>query len=242
MSPSQSRTLQLLVIAFGFSLVAVGGLRPLFGHNWYVTAAGLLLAGVISYAALRADGLSLSAVGGSGANLLRAVAVTGAIAGLFRLLLPLTGAASPWLSVLSLRELVEYLALKGGSQELLLRGLMLTSLARLLDRGRTPWRSTLIVALLAGLFHLPTALWVAVPPSDLAMELLIPQVASLLLFGPLYLLSRNLWLVALVHGVALSPLFPALRDGWLPPLLFAAIALLLGRFLLRCKEPLPLTA
>lgn len=235
----QNRTLQLLMISYGFSIMAMGGLRPLFGHGWHVTAVSLLLTAAISYLALRTEGWSLSALGGSPANLGRAVVLTALLAGLTYILLP---AVVPGLAPSGPMgwQLAEQMLLRGLAEELLLRGILLTGLVRLLDPQGVPWGAVTVDALLSALFHLPTALWMGGPAWEIAGRVLWPMLGALFLFGPLYLVSRNLWLVALVHALSLSHFARYLREEALGPLLFAATALLLGRYLLRPMSPLPL--
>jgi membrane protease YdiL (CAAX protease family) len=233
MSLLQTRTFQLLVIAYGFSMVAVGGLHLLLGSAWYSRAIGLLVTGAVCLATLRADEIRLHDLGASLSHLIRGLAVAGTICLLFWLVAPMP------LSLYG-QDLIVSMLLTGCAEELLFRGLLLTGLARLLDRGPIPWRALLVSSLCAALFHLPVSLWVGGAPVDIANRTLLHLVASLVLFGPLYVMSRNLWLAVLIHGVSVSPFFPALKEGPMPLLLFTALSLLLGRVLLRSEQELPL--
>lgn len=245
MAPHQTRTLQLLLIAFGFSFVVVGGIRPLFGYSDWVSAAGLVVAATITLATMRSEGLTLRALGGSRQHLFRALAVTAAALALTLLLgLGLRAAgllSGPLLMAPATPGELAYLSVEAFSEELLFRGFLLTGLARLLDAGPFPWRAWLLSSLLCALYHLPTLLWSGGRADAILLSIALPLVASLLLLGPLYLLSRNLWLTMLVHG-SIGLLFsPLIAEEPLIPLAFTATILALGRFLLLPEQLLPLT-
>ncbi|MFZ5825359.1 MAG: type II CAAX prenyl endopeptidase Rce1 family protein [Bacillota bacterium] len=245
MASHQSRTLQLLLIAFGFSFVIVGTVQLMFGYEGLYAATGLLAAGLITYAALWSDGLTLQALGGSPTNLCRALVVAVLTLGLCLLL----GALLQWgglitgpvMFVPDQWELMGYLMARGWAEELLFRGFLFIGLARLLDRGRLPWRAWLICSALFGLYHLPTALGLGLTGEVLAYRIGLPLFASLVLLVPLYLLSHNLWLAVIMHSLASMLVAPHLQERPLLALAFIAISLLMGRFLLRSEQPLPLT-
>ena len=245
MASHQSRTLQLLLIAFGFSFVVVGTVRLMFGYEGLYAATGLVAGGLITYAALWSDGLTLQALGGSPSNLWRALAVAVITLGLCLLL----GTLLQWGGLLTgpviflpdQWEWAGYLMARGWAEELLFRGFLFTGLARLLDRGRLPWRAWLICSALFALYHLPTALWLGLTGDALAYRIGLPLFASLVLLVPLYLLSRNLWLAVIMHSLAAMLIAPHLQGRPLLALAFVAISLLMGRFLLPSEQPLPLT-
>ena len=240
-----TRTFRRLVATYVAALFATGVvsyfLYRVAGQNYYTLAVSFLMLGAIGYWALRAERLSLADVGGSLANVGRAAVVLGLTYGLFYLLLLVLGTGGPLASKVSVMGFVDNWLLTGGCEELLFRGFMLVALIRLLGDARAPWRSVLASAALFSLFHLPFALYAHKTGMNLVMDLLIPFASSLIVFGPLYLLSRNLWLVALVHGVTDYPVLPQIKENPLVGLVFMVIALLLGRFLLRSPQPLPLS-
>ncbi len=215
-----------------------------FGLSLLTTGAVLLLIGAVGYLGLRMEGITLARAGGSVAHIIRAVLALAGSYGLFLLLLMglksvgiVTG---PILRSLTWQGFLDNWILTGGGEELFFRGFLLIGLARLVDRKPLAWRALLLSAVLFSLFHLPFALWAGKQGGDLALDLGIPLVSALLVFGPAYLLSRNLWLVALLHGVTDYPIIPQIKDNPLLGLVFMVIALVIG-YLFRAPHSLPLS-
>lgn len=243
-------TQRLLRVALAYlaALLVAGVVAPIIyrlGTSPVAVSVNLLLIGAVGYFALRAEGVTLKAAGATPGHLLRAVAVLGCTYGLFLLVLLALRAAGlsigPLFRYPALWGLVDNWLITGPCEELLFRGFMLIAQVRLTGERRLPWRAVAIGALLFALFHLPMALGRLSGP-DLAVHLGIPFASALIVFGPLYLLSRNLWLAALAHGVTNFPLVPQIQENPLLGLLFFAILLLLGRFLLRSNEEWPLSS
>jgi len=93
------------------------------------------------------------------------------------------------------------------AEELLFAG-VLYPLARRLLAPRGPWLAVGLVALAFALWHLPGYLAIGYGAGSVAGRLAL-NLASWLVFGGLYALSGNLWLVALAHAgtdYGLSPL------------------------------------
>jgi membrane protease YdiL (CAAX protease family) len=151
-------------------------------------------------------------IGLGGANLARAAVALGlAYAVLFVLGFGLSAASlidTPVLrSGYSLPALLDNWLLTGLGEELLFAGAIFTLVARRLPRQRL-WLAVLIVAVLFALWHLPGHLAMGREGGALFGRLGL-HLVSWLIFGAIYALSGNLWLVALAHGstdYALSPL------------------------------------
>lgn len=244
--PTGSRSLSRLALAYGASLLLMSVAFPFYrlvGYNLYTVGVLLALVGACGYVALRSEGLTLTDVGAAPVQLLRALGVLACTYGIFLALLAALQAvdlvaAGPLFKPVKPAAIVDNWLLTGFFEELLFRGFILLALIRLLGDHRFPWRSVIIGALLFSLFHLPTAIGYSAG-MNLVMDLAIPFASALLVFGPLYLASRNLWLAAFVHGVTNYPIVPQIKENPLLGLVFMGLAILLGRYLLRSPTPLP---
>lgn len=110
--------------------------------------------------------------------------------------------------------------LTAGGEELLFAAVLFT-----LVRSRLPatrgWLAVIIVALLFGLAHLPGYLAIGYDAGGVAGRLSL-NVASWLIFGTIYLLSGNLWLVIVAHASTDYGLTPLITQEPLLGLVFMA--------------------
>jgi membrane protease YdiL (CAAX protease family) len=245
----RKRAWQQIGLIYGSALIFVGAVWPAVMHLWvantWTQALCLIGMALTAYAVVRREGMRAGSVGASVENLWRAAAVLAATYGIFLALLlglrAMGALEGPLVTSVRWKSWLSNWVFVGGCEEFAFRGCLLVALARLMDRSRFPWRAILLNGLLFALYHLPGELDFVrhglIQPIDLAVQLAIPFVSTVVLFGPLYVLSGNLWLVALVHGVTDYPILPVIRENPLMGLVFMAIALVLGRFLFPSSTP-----
>jgi membrane protease YdiL (CAAX protease family) len=225
-----------LAAAFAIPILAFRAVYPLLGYSSTTVVAiqiAILLAGV----ALAAfAGYGAGRLGSGLASLAQGVVM---IAGCYALFLavaaglsaagvihePLLRAGySPWL-------MVDNWLLTGFGEELLFRGFLLTLMVAMLP-SRYRWWAVVASALVFALWHLPSLVASGREGAQLLLRLALPA-ASGLIFGAVYLWSRNLWFTAFLHGTTNYPLSPLITENPVLGLAFMAIALgaafLIGR-------------
>jgi uncharacterized protein len=194
-APGTLRIAQAAVLVAAAALVAATGLR------WRDLGLGLrpLLAaaavGAVAYAAIILVGAVLNAAFDAGFTLFRSRYQAGAF-------------VDNWL-------------LTAFSEELLFAG-VLFRLARGLVTPRRAWLAVGLVALVFALWHLPGYLAIGHGPGATLGRLAL-NLASWLIFGSIYALSGNLWLVVVAHAGTDYGLSPLVTNEPLFGLLFMGI-------------------
>ncbi|MFO8150563.1 MAG: CPBP family glutamic-type intramembrane protease [Trueperaceae bacterium] len=107
------------------------------------------------------------------------------------------------------------------AEELLFAGVLFGLVRRLVDRRRL-WLAVVVVAVAFALWHLPGYLAVGYGAGPTAGRLAL-NLASWLVFGSIYALSGNLWLVVVAHAATDYGLSPLVTNEPLFGLLFMAI-------------------
>jgi len=221
---------------------------PWLGVGVTILGASLFLA--LALVVLRVEGVDLAAVGLSPSLARRAVLWFAGVVVAVNLLLLAVGVtvADSWTFALAGVPPALYVGLAvsqwvfvGLAEELAGRAYLQNKLVALFGGERDLSRrvgAILVMAVLFALWHVPQRLVVAGrTPAELP-EALLPLVGFALLLGVLYELTRNVVLVALVHGALnLPPIFLSVygSTAWQSVVVLAAIAVpsLLGLYVYR---------
>jgi membrane protease YdiL (CAAX protease family) len=123
-------------------------------------------------------------------------------------------------------------------EELVFAGVIFTVLTQ--ARTRRRWVMVPAVALLFALWHFPGYLAIGLKTDSLSARVLgdlAINMVSWLLFGAIYVLSGNLWLVAIAHASTDYALLPMITQDPLIGLVFMLLILIAGWLVNRTKQP-----
>ncbi|HHX87865.1 MAG TPA: CPBP family intramembrane metalloprotease [Firmicutes bacterium] len=111
--------------------------------------------------------------------------------------------------------------LTGFGEELLFAGVLFSLVSKKMS-GKKRWLCILIVALLFALWHLPGYIATGRQIGSIIGRLALNTV-SWIIFGAIYALSGNLWLVAMAHGSTDYPLVPLITNQPVFGVIFMAL-------------------
>lgn len=242
----------MLLAAFVPPLFSWGLLYRVAGYNLTTYLAALLLSPLVALALIRATRIEWRYLGLGTRQLWQACAVAalayGVLLGVGLVLSTLGAIQTP-----PLRSSYDWFAffdnwvLTALGEELLFAGVLFAATVARLPRRRL-WLAVLLVAAVFALWHLPGYL-----ARDMAAGTIVGRLAlnavSWCLFGTIYALSGNLWLVALAHAATDYPVSPLVTGEPVLGLLFFAVLIAgawwLGRGKVRpfvrrtaCNQPL----
>jgi len=123
-------------------------------------------------------------------------------------------------------------------EELVFAGVIFTLLTGARTRGR--WAIVPAVAVLFALWHFPGYLAIGLKTNSLSARVLgdlAINMASWLLFGAIYALSGNLWLVVIAHASTDYGLLPMITQNPLIGFVFMLLILLGGWLVTRVNQP-----
>lgn len=193
-------------------------LYPLAGYNdiTVTIASGSYL--VLSLGLVLGYRLSWQRIGMGWDKLLKALLVASLTYAFFLLLGLLLRGSGFKVAVLrdqyNLYALASNWVLTGLGEELVFAGIILTlTIAQV--NGRRRWLAIIVVALMFALWHLPGYLAVGIHAGNISINIffhLMLNFLSWVVFGTIYLLSRNLWLTAIAHASTDYALLPMLID------------------------------
>lgn len=223
---SPSRSLWALVVTFAIPIATWYWLYPGLGYGpgtLLVAQASVLVAAIVL---VGATGLRWRDLGLGPRSLLAAVALAAvAYAAIVAVAAALNAALDAGFTLFrgryEIAGFVDNWLLTAFAEELLFAG-VLFRLARRLVAPRRAWLAVVLVALAFALWHLPgyLAIGYGVGPTLGRLSL---NLASWLIFGSIYALSGNLWLVALAHAGTDYGLSPLVTNEPAFGLLFMAI-------------------
>ncbi|MFU8887263.1 MAG: lysostaphin resistance A-like protein [Trueperaceae bacterium] len=228
MSPSRQlgTLVAALVVAFAIPIATWNWLYPTFGYRpdtLAIAQASVLIAAIVLFGA---SGLRWRDLGLGHRSLLAAAAVgAAAYAAIIVLAAALNAAFDAGFTLFRSRyeaaALVDNWLLTAFAEELLFAG-VLFGLVRGLVGHRRPWLVVGLVALAFALWHLPGYLAVGYAAGATLGRLAL-NLASWLIFGSIYALSGNLWLVVVAHAATDYGLSPLVTNEPLFGLAFMAI-------------------
>ena len=240
MSPSRPIVALVVsvVVAFAIPIATWYWLYPTFGYG--PGTLSLAQASVLVAAAglVAASGLRWGEIG-LGPRALLAAAIVGA-AGYAAIVLVagvLNAAFDAGFTLLRSRyvaaAVLDNWLLTAFAEQLLFAGVLFGLARRLVDRRR-PWLAVVLVAVAFALWHLPGYLAIGYDVGPMAGRLAL-NLASWLIFGSIYALSGNLWLVVVAHAATDYPLSPLVTNEPLFGLLFMAILIVGARWSRRLR-------
>jgi len=241
MSPSRSivALVAALVVAFAIPITTWFWLYPTFGYapsTLALAQASVLVAATLLVAA---SGLRWGDLGLGPRALLAAVVVGAAAYATVVLVAAVLNAAfdTGFTLVRSRYEAAAFVdnwLLTAFAEQLLFAGVLFGLARAFVDRRRL-WLAVALVAATFALWHLPGYLAIGYAAGQTAGRLAL-NLASWLIFGSIYALSGNLWLVVVAHAATDYGLSPLVTNEPLFGLLFMAI-LIAGA--LRLRRPAP---
>jgi uncharacterized protein len=217
-----------LAVTFAIPILSFRAVYPLFGYN-LTTLVAVQIAILLAGAALAAlAGYGPRRLGAGPASLVLGIVLIAACYALFLAIAAGLSAAGivkePLLRTgYAAWPVVDNWLLTGFGEELLFRGFLLTLMVAMLP-SRHRWWTVAAVAIIFALWHLPSLLAAGREGTQLLLRLALPA-ASGLIFGAVYLWSRNLWFTAFLHGTTNYPLSPLITENPALGLVFMAIAL-----------------
>ena len=223
---SPARLLAALVVAFAIPITTWFWLYPTFGYGpstLLIAQASVLVAAAVLVAA---TGLRWRDLGLSPRSLLAAVVVgTAAYAAITAVAAVLNAAFDTGFSLFRSRyevaAFVDNWLLTAFAEQLLFAGVLFRLARGFVDRRRL-WLAIGLVAVVFALWHLPGYLAVGYGAAPMAGRLVL-NLASWLVFGSIYALSGNLWLVVVAHAATDYGLSPLVTNEPLFGLLFMTI-------------------
>jgi membrane protease YdiL (CAAX protease family) len=228
-----------LVVAFAIPITTWFWLYPTFGYGpgtLSLAQASVLVAAVILVAA---SGLRWGDLGLGPRSLVTAVVIgAAAYAAIVLVAGGLNAAFDTGFTLVRSRyeatAFVDNWLLTAFAEQLLFAG-VLFGLARAFVERRRLWLAVVLVGVAFALWHLPGYLAIGYAAGPVAGRLAL-NLASWLIFGSIYALSGNLWLVVVAHAATDYGLSPLVTNEPLFGLLFMAI-LIAGA--LRLRRPAP---
>ena len=223
---SPSRPILALVVAFVIPIATWFWLYPTFGYGpgtLLIAQASVLVAAVVLVAA---TGLNWRDLGLGPRSLVTAVVVgAAAYAAIMAVAGVLNAAFDTGFTLFRSRyeaaAFVDNWLLTAFAEQLLFAGVVFGLVRGLVDRRRL-WLAVVLVAVAFALWHLPGYLAVGYGAAATAGRLAL-NLASWLIFGSIYALSGNLWLVVVAHAATDYGLSPLVTNEPLFGLLFMAI-------------------
>ncbi len=228
MSPSRpiAPLVVALVVAFAIPIATWYWLYPTFGYGpstLSLAQASVLVAGAVLVAV---SGLRWGGLGLGPRSLLSAVVIGAAGYAAIVLVAGLLNAAFDTGFVLlrsryEVNAFVDNWLLTAFAEQLLFAGVLFGLARQFVDRRRL-WLAVVLVGVAFALWHLPGYLAIGYGIGATAGRLAL-NLASWLIFGSIYALSGNLWLVVAAHAATDYGLSPLVTNEPLFGLLFMAI-------------------